>query len=223
MAWWVQGEIDDEFGKRISYPTEWMGDSKERMEAAMAQVAAEMKAAHFTPDPGPRPWPASPYDTIAGSGPTAGFRQPMPDHPYQLRFKVKVNYLPEIFGSYIITNKVRDAIEAHEPGVHQYLPCELYYKDGIQVPEERWMLNICNRLDTIAAEHCNIVVSPRSGYYLTGNGPADVKVWKQKVAGHAIWSEWKYNNDTYASDALVEAIKALGVHGWVFRQYLPEV
>lgn len=223
MAWWAQKEIDDEFRKRISYRTEWMGDSKQRLDAAMRQVADEMIAKHFTPDPGPRPWRASVYDPIVGSGPTIGFRQPMNAEPYKLRFVEEVGYLPEIYDAWIITSRIRDVIEGLEPGVHQYLPCELYYKDGSLVPGERWLLNICNRLDTIAVEHCNIVVHPILGTYMTGNGKTDVKVWKEKVAGHAIWSEWKYNDRTYVSDALAEAIKALGVNGWAFRQYLPEV
>lgn len=223
MAWWAQTESDDEFGVRVSYETEWLGDSRERMDAAMAQVAQEIIATHFTPDPGARPWPASIYDPIHGTGPTIGFRQPMPDRPYRVRLKEKPSYLPDIFHNCIITNHVRDAIEALEPGVHQYLPFELYYKDGTPVPGERWYLNICNRLDTIAPEHCNIGVYPDVGKYFTGNGPPDVKVWKHKVAGHAIWSEWKYNNRTYVSDALADALKAMGAHGWAFRQYLPEV
>lgn len=223
MAWWLQGEIDDEFGKRISYPTEWMGDSHARMKAAMAQVAAEMTSKYFTPDPGPRPWPASPFDPILGTGPTFGFVQPMPDRPYQLRFKTRITYLPDIYDEWMITDRVRDVIETLEPGVHQYLPCELFHEDGKLVSERYWILNICNRLDTIAPEHSDIIVSPHTGKYLTGNGKRNISVWHNKVAGHAIWSEWKYNNRTYVSDAFADAIKALGVNGWVFRKYLAEV
>jgi hypothetical protein len=167
--------------------------------------------------------PSSVHDPVGGTGPSSGFRQPIPDRPYQRRFTEKVTYLPEIVGSSLVTTRIRDIIEALEPGIHQYLPCELFYKDGTPVPGERWYLNICNRLDTIAAEHCNIFVFPDTKKYATGNGPTDVKVWKHEVAGHAIWSEWKYNNRVYVSDALADAIKALDVHGWVFRQYLPEV
>jgi hypothetical protein len=222
MAWWLQGENDDERGKRISYSNEWVGDTEARIKAAESRVAEDMTAAHFTPDPGPRPWPASPYDPILGTGAWTGFRHPVPDRPYQMRFTEKVGYLADCFGN-IITSRVRDVIETLEPGVHQFFPCELYLKDGTPIPEQRWYLNVCNRLDTIAAEHCNILIHPKHGYYLTGNGKTDVKVWKNNVIGHAIWSEWKYNNDIYVSDALVEAIRSLDVHGWIFRQYLTEV
>ncbi len=160
MAWRLQHEIDDERGKRISYPSEWVGDSGERMKAATQSVANKLTARYFTPDPGPRPWPESIYDPINGTaiydpvhgaGPSSGFRQPLPDRPYQRRFTEKVTYLPEILGVSVITSRIRDVIEKLEPGVHQYLPFEFYYKDGEKIPGERWYLNICNRLDTIAA------------------------------------------------------------------------
>ena len=222
MAWWLQTEHDGECGKRISYAGDWTEESAARIKAAEAQVAAEMIAKYFTPDPGPRPWPASPHDPILGTYTWTGFRHPMPDRPLEFRFEEKVDYLADCFG-FIITDKIRDVIEGIEPDVHQYLPCKLRYRDGTAVPERRWLLNICNRLDTIAAEHSNILVDPADGYYLTGNGPFDVKLWKRKVAGHAIWSEWKYNNRTYVADALADAIRALDAHGWIFRTHLPEV
>ena len=223
MAWWLQGEIDDECGKRLTYKIESIGDTDIRMKAAEAQVEADLMARYFTPHPGSRPWPmpASVHDPVGGTGVNSGFRQPMPDRPYQFRAR-KSDYLPDCMG-FIITKRIRDVIEKLEPGVHQYLPCELYYKDGTLAPGERRYLNICNRLDTIAPEHCNIGIFPDNGKYYTGNGTWDVKVLQHKVAGHAIWSEWKYNNRTYVSDAFAEAIKALGVHGWVFRKYVAEV
>jgi Protein of unknown function (DUF1629) len=233
MAWWLHLENDHERGRKLTWPSEFFDDTEARMKVASQSVADELTARYFTPDPGPRPWPKSIYDPVHGTAifdpvhgtyPWTGFRQPMPDRPYKLRFKSKIGKLPDCYG-WMITNRVRDAIEALEPGVHQHLPVEFYYKDGAKIPEERWYLNICNRLDTIAAEHSDIIVQPKFGYYLTGNGPypTDIKLWKHKVAGHAIWAEWKYNNDTYVSDALADAIREMGIYGWVFRQHLPEV
>ena len=231
MAWWLQMEHDGERGKVMGGPTEWMGDSEARFAAAEAQVAEDLTKKYFTPDPGPRPWPESIYDPITGTafydpshgtGPYSGFRQPTPDRPYQLRFTEKISYLPDCFG-YMISSRVRDIIATLEPNVHQYLPVEFFYSDGREIEEERWYLNICNRLDTIAAAHSDIIVHPYTKKYLTGNGPFDVKIWKHKISGHAIWSEWKYNNNIYVSDRFADAFRDLGLHGWVFRKYLPEV
>jgi hypothetical protein len=196
MAWWLQMQHDGERGKRLTYEIKAIGDTEARLEASSEQVEADLMAKYFTPHPGQRPWPmpSSVYDPVGGTGPSSRFRQPMPDRPYQYRVR-KSDYLPDCIG-YIITNRIRDVIEALEPGVHQYLPVEFFYKNGTQLPGERWYLNICNRLDTIAAEHCNIQVHPKLGIYQTGNGDWDVKVWKHKVARHAIWCEWKYGDYT---------------------------
>lgn len=137
----------------------------------------------------------------------------------------EANYLADILPTCLgkaITGFVRDAIEEIEPGVHQYFPCEIFFQDGTQLDEDRWILNICNRLDTIAVEHSNIVESPNTSRYMTGNGPFDVKLWKDKVAGKAIWHEWRYSR-TYAADALVERLREADIHGFEFYKYLPEV
>jgi hypothetical protein len=224
MAWYLQGEYDYERGKRVSYESKWMGDTDERLKASDAQVKAELMAKYFTPDPGPRPWPmpASIYDPVGGTGPWSGFKHPMPDKPFQLQFIEEVDFLPDCYG-YMISTKIGDVIEALEPGVHQYLPCEWYDMHGRLIPEQRWMLNICNRLDTIAPEHSDIIVHPKLEIYMNGNGDRHVSIWKYKAASHAIWCEWKYGSYNYASDAFAEALQDLKIHGLMCKQHLAEI
>jgi hypothetical protein len=227
MAWWAQQEWDsDEF--RIVYRTEWMGDSGERYAEATAEVERVIRETHLTPDPGPRPWlPPSPWDILHGVSPGIGFRYPMPDRPYQLAIAEEATYLADILPvrcGEAITERVVDAIERIEPGVHQFLPCELHFRDGSPVPERRWILNNCERLDSVAVGHCNVVMSQKTGFILKGNGKTDIKVWRDVVAGHALWTDWRMGGSPlYIADDLYETLNALRVRGWRFDHRLPEI
>ncbi|HXD03127.1 MAG TPA: DUF1629 domain-containing protein [Novosphingobium sp.] len=225
-AWWAQQEWDsDEY--RIVYQTEWVGDDGERYAEAKAQVEREIREKYLTPDPGPRPWyPPSPWDILHGVSPGIGFRFPVPDRPYRFQITERPTYLADIFPvrcGEAISERVVEAIEQVEPGVHQYLPCELYQPDGSPIPERRWILNNCNRFDSVALGHCNVVELSQTGKIAKGNGKTDIKVWRDVVAGHALWTDWRImNSPLYVADALVERLRAMAAHGWRFDHHLPE-
>lgn len=227
MAWWAQQEWNsDEY--HIVYPTEWLGDSLERFTEATADVEREIREKYLTPDPGPRPWrPPSPWDILHGVGPSLGFRYPLPDQPFQFKIQEEADYIADIFPTNCgkaITERVVDAIERIEPGVHQYLPCELYCRDGKQVLGPRWILNNCVRCDSIAIGHCNVVELAETGKFAKGNGKTDLKVWREVASKHALWTDWRMGlSPTYVADALHDRLLAMDAHGWRFDHYLPEV
>lgn len=227
MAWWVQQEWDSD-QHRIVYSTDWIESDGERFAEATAHVERELTDKYLTPDPGPRPWnPPSPYDPLHGFDLLSGFRYPVSDKPYRVRITEKVTYLADILGTVAgkaITPRVVDAIEQIEPGVHQYLPCEIYSHDGHKLPGQRWILNICVRIDSIAIGKCNVVELAKIGLWTKGNGKTDIKVWKEIVSGHALWTEWRMiGAPRFASDNLVEQLRLIDAHGWLFNDYLPEI
>lgn len=59
-----------------------------------------------------------------------------------------------------VSARAKDLIEQLEPGVHQFFPVTFYDIDG-DFLENRWFLNICNRLDTIDRERVQGFVMKR--------------------------------------------------------------
>lgn len=59
-----------------------------------------------------------------------------------------------------LSARAKELIEQYEPGVHQFFPVTFYDIDG-DFLEDRWFLNVCNRLDTIDRERVQGFVMKR--------------------------------------------------------------
>lgn len=159
------------------------------------------------------------------NGPWTGHRYPMPERP--LRFSATTlrvdlpNFLSAVIGE-IIPPAIMDLIEKHEPGVHQYWPVRLEcYDGGVQ---DRVMLNICNRLDTIDAERSDVIRLKVTGNYVPGSLSADnprpfrpretVLMKRSAIGSCALWCEYRYDGQrTFVSDALHDDLVAVGHEG----------
>ena len=79
----------------------------------------------------------------------------LPKH-FELRSKTKVKELHEfvILGGYCsgVSERFRMCVEAIEPGVHQFIPIELKMPDGSIYPEQYYILNVQNFIDTLDVE-----------------------------------------------------------------------
>lgn len=153
---------------------------------------------------------------------TSGIPFPVPDFVPKLRLqkhlKGKADFIQG--GGYLtISDRVVEAIEDLEPGVHRYWPVDIFNKDG-SLAGRWWFLNICNRLDTLDQEKSKVrqVNSPSKPLVpdfivLTKdqphpNGPELLVCRQEVVKNHAIWCEYRLQNSTFISDALKERLDA---------------
>lgn len=161
----------------------------------------------------------------------SGLRRPIEQFPEQIRFtkgKKVFDFNGYTEGGITVSKRLKDAIEDMEPGVHQFVPVELFYKDGSPYPEPLWYFNACTEIDTISPDLGGVrqdTVGGPQGYVWTIRSLGDDKlaVRKDAVAGRAAWADRHYYNATFFSDALVERMKAEKMEGWTALNYWHEV
>jgi hypothetical protein len=214
----------DSSSEQIDIPAhEIIADDLERFEAVQEAL---MAAYYDRLDRGEGPAQDDPYRVRTERFRLSeGFAVPFLTPPLRIRLKSAGKRLPDVMptaaGS-AITQKVIDLIEDIEPGVHRYHPIEVMTKDGAPVAEARFLLNMCSRLDTIYVEKSNVFYARDVDMYLYGNGHRSIFVHKERVAGHAIWHEYKAARD-FVSDAFAERFKAQNMRGLQFLYYCPEI
>lgn len=164
-----------------------------------------------------------------------GWRFPMPDRPFTARLKERQGSLVDIInsglGTWAISRRVIDMIEAIEPGVHQYLPFQLLQPDGSVHGDQRWMLNVCARAEVVDVEKSNVqwMAPPLNFRFMNAPGERRLIVKAAEAAKRAFWYEWRYHNaqGTFTSDALWAALQSAGVRGWephfAFPHHIEEV
>jgi len=146
----------------------------------------------------------------------------MPDQPFRNRLKRREGRIIDIvdtsFGTYAVSQRVIDIIEAIEPGVHQYLPYELICKDGSVHPDRRWLLNVCTRAETLDYEPSNVIaLRDRPYFYADRTKDHHLVVRKEAVAGRALWFEYRYRGSQgkfLLSDRFWNALDEAGCAGW---------
>ncbi|RNJ62704.1 MAG: hypothetical protein EDM03_09490 [Porphyrobacter sp. IPPAS B-1204] len=150
-----------------------------------------------------------------------GWRWPIPDTPFRARLRKPQKHIVDVissgFDGYAISQRAIDIIEAIEPGVHQYLPFELINPDGSVHSEPRWLLNVCTRAFTLNIVRSNVIVHKQlPGIYVHTSNDIKLVVHKEKVAGRALWYEYRYQGAQgmfLMSDACWSAFQAAGISG----------
>ncbi len=153
-----------------------------------------------------------------------GWKWPIPDQPFRDRLKHKEGRLVDIidttFETVAISQKVIDIIESIEPGVHQYLPYELICKDGSVHPNQRWMLNVCARAETLDYKRSNVIPIRDHPHWISDRtNDRYLVVRKEAVVGRAMWFEYRYRKmgsgmPFMLSDRFWDALNAAGCAGW---------
>lgn len=166
-----------------------------------------------------------PMFSIHGVGPGTGHRFPLHDWP---TFHGQITAIPaqldDVFKSRIatlVTEAVRDKIEALEPGVHRFFPVELTMPDGTPTAQRYYGLNICVRLDAVDPDkstgvrryHVLPAKLPKVWDYSFGGDKIEVAVRKSVIAGHAIWYDYRLCK-AMVSDELADWFEAEGIKGW---------
>lgn len=195
----------------------------ERFSAIGAELAKDIEARYMA---GPRNRNSPDYPWFGSSeipGLLAGWRWPMRDQPFVDQLEKPQGELVDIigtsFGTYAISQRVIDAIEAIEPGVHQYMPYRMLQPDGSAHADRRWMLNVCTRAEVVDMERSNVqwMASPLDYRFMDAPGERQLVVKADEAARRAIWFEWRYHKGgfgNFISDALWNALQNAGVRGW---------
>lgn len=188
MAWLRQQSILKE-----DRPTlEWDPTSSDWLK----QVRAEQKAPLENLPPG------HPNYVWEFAGPSGIPYPRLPDFALVGTVTDAAGLLPDAGLSAGLSSRIKDAIERLEPGVHQFLPLEIRLPNG-EVDKSRWMMVVCNRVDALALDHCSDVhiYRPRpqehpDWFYYRSNGDSRMRlvVHADRIAGMAIWYDWRFQN-----------------------------
>ena len=118
--------------------------------------------------------------------------------------------------TYAVSQNVIDIIESIEPGVHQYLPYELFRPDGTPHPDKRWLLNNCARAERFDWERPSVVQIKAAPHFYGDFGPKNLFARAKAVSDRAMWTEYRYNpyRRLVLSDAFLDALNAAGCRGW---------
>ncbi len=144
---------------------------------------------------------------------------------------------------YLVNTATRSLIEEFDPGVHNFWPVELRDSDGVLIEEERRVLILGARLQTIDEERSDVKFAYSK--YVEGklegvhplfephdyatfaytpddleavrNNPAPLCCDHRKIGGHHMWGEDKLGTsklgEVFVTNAFFEALIAHGIGG----------
>lgn len=156
-----------------------------------------------------------------------GMRRPLDQFPEQIRFvrgKRVFDYNGYTVGGITVSERLKDAIEAIEPGIHQFVPVELLHRDGAPYGKPLWYFTICTLIDAISPQSPGLrkafytarpEENPDSYFWTILPGGRDkLAVSKEAIAGRAVWCDRRYITGTFFSDALLTRMRSQGMEGW---------
>jgi hypothetical protein len=150
-----------------------------------------------------------------------------PEHfPHRVQLtqgKRVFDYNNYIVGGPAVSRRFKDAVEAIEPGVHQFFQVELLHKDGRPYGEPLYYWNITQAIDAIRPDLGGVHEMgdpnhPGTHGWVISSGVSDrdrtkLAVDAATIAGRAAWLDVRYRA-AFISDALIAALNAAGMEGW---------
>jgi hypothetical protein len=131
--------------------------------------------------------------------------------------------IPDVLPWFAVSPRFRDLVEQFEPGVHQFVPVEIYKaRDGSPVATYYWFI-VCQRLDSVDREHTSFLWKapkdePGAGHWtrhvidrvtldMTEIPNAKLVFNNKQAANHHIWHDPHLLNfgNGLCSDAFAEA------------------
>jgi hypothetical protein len=132
-----------------------------------------------------------------------------------------------IGGSHAVSQRFKDAIESVEPGIHQFIPFELWNQSGELIVDPFYFWRIRTSLDAISPELDGVKPSRNSPNHqwniLPGDGREKLAVLKASIDGRAAWCDVRMPVRRFLSDEAVTALKEHGVVGWTSDYYWKEL
>lgn len=142
-------------------------------------------------------------------------------------------------GLLIVSDRVREAVEALEPGVHQVFPVDLIVAGEAragahlraldtgrppdlgagEVHARGWLLNICNRIDGLDRERTHPI--NLRGFVDTGlaseAAPLEIVFRRASTERRHLWRDKHVPDTAFMSDALARRLAGIGVTGLRLR------
>ncbi|MEP7350081.1 MAG: DUF1629 domain-containing protein [Sphingorhabdus sp.] len=206
MAWLMRKSIAREDSPMVN----WTPETIEEILKSNAEVVARYP--HLSMD---HP------EFLAKGGAATGHHTRMPERPHEAVVEELFGPLPDALTSSIVNDRIKNAVEAIEPGVHQFIPTIITMPDGSR-DASWWAMRICHSIDAIAAEHCVDFHEYRPkpteypDYFLYRSNEDNrmrVAVYKDRLARKAIWWDWRFQH-TFFSEQLGQYFLDNSVRGY---------
>lgn len=115
---------------------------------------------------------------------------------------------------FFVSTKFRHVVEEFEPGVHQFVPVEILWKDGTHA-RSMFFFHVCNRLDSVDHDVSTAAMSP-SGMLKPKTGT--IVFSETQIGSHHIWHDKHIYRGLYVSDALHDELIASVISGLSFSR-----
>ena len=112
----------------------------------------------------------------------------------------------------LVDAKFRAEVETLEPGVHQFFPIELVWKDGSHAADRFWFVP-CNRLDSVDRAKTTIIF--RSFWYFDNDPSKKLVFSRAQIGDHHAWID-KFiipSGGVWISNLLKQRLESAGVTG----------
>ncbi len=129
-------------------------------------------------------------------------------------------------GLHVFSDAARQAVEALEPGRHQFFPLSLHWRNGERPENTWWGLNVTQKRDSVVQEGSAVRRRYRDDEPVRAGVRQDVLQMldrKQiildpaRISDAHLWREERFTSELFCSDALRDAFKAQGLR--VFRTF----
>jgi hypothetical protein len=131
--------------------------------------------------------------------------------------KRQLNDILDALAGFLVSHNFRQIVETFEPGVHQFVPVDIMWKDGESAGEYYW-LYCCTRLDSMDREHSTMKFDTEQDVWDHVPGGSFVVNLKQ-VGNHHVWHDNRiHGSSVLISGHLKEAFEAAGITGAGYRE-----
>lgn len=117
-----------------------------------------------------------------------------------------------------VGQRFKDIIESVEPGIHQFLPFELYDQEGKLIDKPLYFWRVCTSLDAISPELGGVkplgLPDNHSWQINPGDGRRKLAVKKDVIEGRAAWCDVRMPSRQFISDLVVTKLNEQQLTGW---------
>jgi hypothetical protein len=134
--------------------------------------------------------------------------------------------IASILGQTLVSEKFKDLVESREPGVHQFIPVDIFDKAGGAISSRHYWLNVCRRKDCVDPVRSKfewiIDYSGVTGFWDDQAHPdSKLTFSKEKIGDMGLWvnPHLLVHRNFYASTGFMEAARAAGMTGMLFAEH----
>lgn len=209
MAWIMRPSIALEDCPEMNWTAQTIADILKRNSSVVARFSS------LPPD--------HPDYIKAGDAP-AGLPVPPPAEPLQMIVSKVHGSLPDALPLGVVNQRIKDAVESIQPGVHQFFPVRMTMPDG-SIDQGHFLMRPCHRVDAVAIDRSVDVYEYRPRpeecpdwiYYRSNwDNRTKISIYRDRVFGMAIWFDWRIQN-TFFHEELGKHFLSSGIRGFRLR------